>query len=63
MQLRELRELLLPDEEKAEGELVPPKGWLERDEAQLVHLTKLQQGKFCVITRKLLSPGGDQILE
>lgn len=63
MQLRELTGLLLPEEEKAEGEFVQPRSWLERDGAQLVHLPKLQQGKFCVITRKFLSPEGDQMLE
>lgn len=54
MQLRELRALFLPEQEKAEGELAQPKGWLERDGARLVHPPKLQQRKFCVIIRKLL---------
>lgn len=53
----------MPEQEKAEGELVEPKGWLERDGAKLVHPPKLQQEKFCVIIRKLLSPEGDQMLE
>lgn len=48
---------------KLKGNLHHPKGWLERDGARLLHPPKLQQGKFCVIIRKLLSPEGDQMLE
>lgn len=60
---RELRGLFLPEQEKAEGELVQPRGWLERDGAKFGHPPKLQQGKFRVIIRKLLSPEGGQMLE
>lgn len=57
------RVFFLPEQEKAEVELAQPGGWLERGGAKLVRPPKLQQGKFCVIIRKLLSPEGDQMLE